>query len=423
MLAGASGSRPEEEAVLSMQSHPSQQRSTSSMRWLPGLLLTTFVIGTDDFIIAGILPEIAADFEVSEAAAGQLVTVFSLVYAFAAPLMAIATARLPRKRLIVGGLAVFAVINVVTVFAPSYSAMMGLRVAAALVAAAISPVAFAVAGSLAPAGRTGSAIGAVAAGLTVSLVIGVPLGSWVGGLLGWHATFILVAALTALAVAATALTLPRIPGTPEASVRERLVLLRRPAVLTCVIGTVIGATSGLMPYIFIAPIIGDLTSADRSSMPVAIGLYGLAGAAGTVIGGLLNDRWGTDRAVVGLLMLILGSVIGMVAVGLLFDGKSPFWLMAALIVLWGAAGWAYNPPMNARALQLAGSAGTEAIALNTSGLYIGIALAGVIGGGALNLAGGVAVLIAASGIGLINLVFMAVVVRHFPSTLTASTGD
>ncbi|WGP07833.1 MFS transporter [Bacillus subtilis] len=385
------------------------------MAWLPGLLLTTFVIGTDDFIIAGILPEIAADFEVSEAAAGQLVTVFSLVYAAAAPVMAVATARLPRKRLIVGGLAVFALINAATVFAPSYAVLIGLRVAAALVAATISPAAFAIAGTLAPAGRTGRAIGTVAAGLTVSLVIGVPLGSSIGGAFGWRATFILVAVLTALAVAVTALTLPRMPEMPVIGVRERLVLLRRPAILTCVIGTIIGATSGLMPYIFIAPIIGDLSTAERSLIPVAIGLYGLAGAAGTVIGGLLNDRWGTDRAVIGLLVVVLGSMIAMMTVGLVFDGVAPFWLLAGLIVVWGVSGWGYNPPMNARALQLAGAAGTEAIALNTSGLYIGIALAGAIGGGALNLAGGVAVLIAASGIGLINLVFMTLAVRRYPS--------
>lgn len=402
--------------------HPphSTQRSTS-MTWLPGLLLTTFVIGTDDFIIAGILPEIAADFEVSEAAAGQLVTVFSLVYAAAAPVMAVATARLPRKKLIVGGLALFAVINLATVFAPSYGTLMALRVLAALVAATISPAAFAIAGTLAPAGRTGRAIGTVAAGLTVSLVVGVPLGSWIGGAFGWHATFVLVAVLTALAVAVTALSLPRLPDTPLVGVRERLVVLRRPAVLTCVIGTIIGAASGLMPYIFIAPMIADVSSADRSLVPVAIGLYGLAGAAGTVIGGLLNDRWGTDEAVIGLLLVVLGSTIAMTAIGLVFGGLAPFWLLAALIVVWGVAGWAYNPPMNARALQLADPAGTEAIALNTSGLYIGIALAGAIGGGALSLAGGVAVLIAASGLGVVNLIFMIVAVRRYPSVPVSQT--
>ncbi|GAA2594686.1 MFS transporter [Dactylosporangium fulvum] len=391
------------------------------MTWLPGLLLTTFVIGTDDFIIAGILPEIATDFDVSEAVAGQLVTVFSLVYAAAAPVMAVVTARLPRKRLIVGGLAVFAVVNLVTVFAPNYAALMALRVAAALVAATISPAAFAIAGRLAPEGRTGRAIGTVAAGLTVSLVIGVPLGSWIGGTFGWHATFVLVAVLTTIAVAVTALTLPGLSETSVAGVRERLVLLRRPAVLACVIGTIIGATSGLMPYIFIAPLIGDVSGAERSLVPVAIGLYGLAGAAGTVIGGRLNDHWGTDRAVIALLVVVLGSTIAMTMTGIAFGGSAPFWLLAALIVVWGGAGWAYNPPMNARALQLAGAAGTEAIALNTSGLYIGIALAGAIGGGALNLAGGIAVLLAASGIGLINLVVMTVAVRRYPSVPMAQS--
>lgn len=156
---------------------PHSTATTASMRWLPGLLLATFVIGTDDFIIAGILPELAVDFDVTEAAAGQLVTVFSLVYAVAAPVMALLTARLSRRKLIVGGLTVFALVNAATVFAPSYAALMALRVAAALVGATITPAAFATAGSLAPPERSGRAIGVVAAGLTVSLIVGVPVGS------------------------------------------------------------------------------------------------------------------------------------------------------------------------------------------------------------------------------------------------------
>src|SRR5688500_12240096 len=123
--------------------------------WLVGLLLTTFVIGTDDFIIAGILPAISADLSVSEAAAGQLVTVFLITCAVAAPIMAVVTARLPRKMLIVGGLTVFALINFVTAFVTVYPLLMVLRVLAALVAATVSPAAFGVAGALAAPERVG----------------------------------------------------------------------------------------------------------------------------------------------------------------------------------------------------------------------------------------------------------------------------
>lgn len=359
--------------------HPSSTAG-QSMAWLPGLLMATFVIGTDDFIIAGILPELAVAFEVSEPVAGQLVTVFSLVYAVTAPVMALLTARLSRRVLLVGGLVVFALVNIVTVVAPNYGALMGLRVAAAIVGAAITPAAFATAGALAPPDRTGRAVGVVAAGLTASLVIGVPLGSWIGGVFGWQATFLLVAALTLLAVPVTAVTLPQMPNGTSASIRDRLVLLRRPAVHSCVIGTVIGATAGFMPYTFIAPVLTDVTGVDRSLVPVAIGVIGIAGALGTVIGGRLNDRWGADRTILIFLSAIAGATILLAISGPAFGGQAPFWIVAVLLAVWGAAVWGCNPPMNTRALSVAGAAGTEAVALNTSGLYIGIAAAGGIGG-------------------------------------------
>src|SRR5690625_730226 len=147
---------------------------------LLGLTLVTFVFGTDDFIIAGILPEIARDQQVSEAAAGQLVTVFSITYALAAPPLAVATARLPRKPLLLAGLVLFAGLNLLTALAPGFAVLMALRVSAALVAAAISPAAFAMAARLAAPEQVGRAVGMVAAGLTISLFVGVPLGSLLG---------------------------------------------------------------------------------------------------------------------------------------------------------------------------------------------------------------------------------------------------
>src|SRR5690625_3889340 len=148
--------------------------------WLLCLMLSTFVIGADDFIIAGSLPEIARDQQVSEAATGQLVTVFSVTYALAAPPLAVATARLPRKPLVLVGLGIFALLNVLTALAPTFAALLALRVTAALVAASISPVVFAMAARIAAPDRVGRAVGMVAAGLSISLFVGVPLGSVLG---------------------------------------------------------------------------------------------------------------------------------------------------------------------------------------------------------------------------------------------------
>ncbi|MFF2022908.1 MFS transporter [Streptomyces sp. NPDC058171] len=403
-----------------------EEVATSTPRgsgWLVGLLLTTFVIGTDDFIIAGVLPAISRDLEVSEGAAGQLVTVFSITYAVACPILAVVTARVPRKALIVGGLAVFAVVNFGTALTNSFGALMVLRVVAALVAAALSPAAFAVVGRLAPPERTGRAIGTVAAGLTVSLVVGVPFGSWLSGVAGWEATFVAVGAFTCLAVGVTALTLPRMPQARVVTVAERLRLLRRPPVLLCVLGTMLAATGGLMPYIYLAPVTHDLTGVDGRYVGVFIAIVGVSGALGTVWGGRLTDRWGVDRTLLAAFGGVAAATAVLLAIGGLGRGAAPVWLVCLALVLWGVPGWANNPPMNARALHAGGDAATEALALNTSGLYAGIALAGALGGGTVNAFGGTGVLVVSCLAGLVTVLVMALSVRRYPSPGRASRTD
>ena len=383
--------------------------------WLLCLLLVTFVIGTDDFIIAGLLPAIAADLHVSEAAAGQLVTIFSIIYAVAAPPIAVATARWPRKTLIVGGLLVFAALNIATAFAPTYAVLMVLRVLAALVAASITPAVFGMAGRLAAPERVGQAMGVVAAGLTVSLFVGVPIGSLLGTTFGWRSTFVAVALLTVAVLIACAALLPRLSGAPEIGVRQQLSILSRPAILTCVIGTVMGASGGLLVYTYIGPITEALSGKGGVMLAVFIGTVGVAGAIGTFVGGRLTDLWGADRTLIVTFALLVLATVGLSTIGLLGQGAAPIWMVIATLAVYGFAGWGFNPPMNTRALNLAADAGTEAVALNTSGLYVGIAIAGALGGAAVTVFGGTGAAIAAAGIGLVTLVVMSLSIRFYPS--------
>ncbi|WP_040710408.1 MFS transporter [Nocardiopsis potens] len=392
-----------------------RQSGAAGTGWPVCLLLAAFVIGTDDFVIAGVLPEIAAEQGVGEAAAGQLVTVFSITYALAAPVIAVATARWPRKTLIVGGLSVFALINVVTAAAPSYPALMALRVAAALVAASITPAVFGMAGRLAAPGRVGWAMGVVSAGLTVSLFLGVPIGSLLGTWFGWRSTFVAVALLTALVAAASAALLPGLPGAPQTGVRGRLRALTRPALLTCVLGTAMGASGGLLTYTYIGPISHDLSGRGGWMLAVFIGVVGAAGAVGTFAGGRLTDRWGADRALLGAFALLAAAIAALAVIGLAGQGAAPVWLVAAALAVYGFAGWGFSPPMNARVLLLAGDAGTEAVALNTSALYVGVSVAGAVGGGAVALYGGTGAAVAAAAIAAVTLGVMAASVRRFPS--------
>ncbi|GAA1098889.1 MFS transporter [Nocardiopsis metallicus] len=385
--------------------------------WLVCLVLIAFAVGTDDLVIAGLLPVIAHDLDVSVAAAGQLVTVFSLTYAMAAPPLAVATARTPRRTLLLGGLALFALANLVTALAPTYTVLMAMRVVAALIAAVLTPAAFATAARLAPPDRTGRAVGAVAAGLTVALFLGVPIGALLGSALGWRSAFVAVALLTCAVLVASALRLPQLPGAPEAGVRQQLRQLGRPAVLICVTGTVAGATCGFMTYTYIAPIAGDLTGAGVSALAPLIAVVGVAGAAGTLLCGRATDRWGADRVLLATFAGMVATSLAMASLGSL-GGAAPVWALGGVLALWGFAAWGFAAPMSARLLHLAGEAGTEALALNTGGLYVGTAVAGAAGGAVVAGYGGAGVPVAATLVGLAALAFMALSVRLFPAPAT-----
>ncbi|PRX99048.1 MFS transporter [Allonocardiopsis opalescens] len=384
------------------------------------LLLASFAVGTDDFVVAGVLPEISAGLRVSEAAAGQLVTVFSITYAPAAPVIAVLTARLPRRALFTAATAVFALANAAAALAPDYPVLMACRVLAALAAAAITPAAFAIAAATAPEGRTGRAVGTVAAGLTLALALGVPLGTWLGGAYGWRSTFVFVAVLACAVLAAAPVLLPPLPGAEPVGAGGRLRLLARPPVLLGAVGTVIGATGGLMTYTYIAPIARELSGADTAGLAVMIAVLGAAGAVGTVLGGRATDRWGADRALLATLAGQVAATAALAVIGLLGGGGVPLPVTAAVFACWGLAGWAFNPPMNTRSLRLAGPAGTEAVALNTSALYVGIALGGAVGGAAVAGYGGTGVAVAATAIGLAAIVLMAVSVARHPSAPEAA---
>ncbi|WP_017582742.1 MFS transporter [Nocardiopsis valliformis] len=382
--------------------------------WLVCLVLIAFAVGTDDLVIAGLLPVIAHDLNVSVAAAGQLVTVFSLTYAVAAPPLAVATARAPRRTLLLGGLALFALANLITALAPTYTVLMAMRVVAALIAAVLTPAAFAMAARLASPDRTGRAVGAVAAGLTIALFLGVPIGALLGSAFGWRSAFVAVALLTCAVLVASALRLPQLSGAPEVGVRQQLRQLGRPAVLMCVTGTVAGATCGFMTYTYIAPIAGDLTGAGGPALAPLIAVVGVAGAVGTLLCGRATDRWGADRVLLATFAGMVATSLATAALGSL-GGAASVWALGGVLALWGFAAWGFAAPMSTRLLRLAGDAGTEALALNTGGLYVGTAVAGAAGGAVVAGYGGAGVPVAATLVGLAALAFMALSVRWFPA--------
>ncbi|SHG92184.1 MFS transporter [Streptoalloteichus hindustanus] len=383
---------------------------------LLSLLLSSFAVGTDDFVVGGLLPEIAADLGVTESVAGQLVTVFSVVYALGAPVMAGLTARLRRRRALLVGSAVFVVVNLATAVLPGYPAVLAARVVAALAAAAITPLCFTTAADVAEPDRRGRALSMVAVGLTLAMVAGTPLGVLVAGQFGWRASFVFVAALSTVALVGLAVALPDLPPAPHVPLSRKLAVLRRPVVLLGLASTVVAASGGLMLTTYLAPVLREAAGVTGDLLAVAYSCAGVAGALGAMLGGRATDRFGAERS---LRAAILGHAAALALLAGLTALRAPWWLALASVGVWGFVGWGFNPPMQARLLALAPHAAAEVVALNSSALYLGTAVGGGLGGVLLATAGPAAVPAVGAVLQLVALALVAVPVSRTARAVAA----
>jgi DHA1 family inner membrane transport protein len=372
--------------------------------WLLTLFLLAFSFGTDDLVIAGILPDISRDLDVSVAASGQLVTVFALTFALGAPVAAFLTSRLPRRQVLIGAAAVFALANVGAALAPAYGPLLVARIISGLAAATASPAAFAIAATAAPEGRQGRFLAVVGAGLTTSLVAGVPAGTWIGGELGWRATMLFVAAIAVVAGLGLLLTLPPLPGGEVAGLKDRLAPLRRPGTAAALLAMIPSAAGGMMSYVYVTEIVGRIGGIRGSAVAPLITAVGLAGIVGAFVGGRLVDALGALRTLMIFLGGVLAAPVLMVLLGLA-GGPYPVPVVASVLVFYGLATWGIAPATQAWLLGRGDGPGAanELIALNNSAMFLGFSLAGGIGGLVLETNGPLAVPATAAGCVLVSL--------------------
>jgi len=377
------------------------------------LALGTFAIGTDGFVIAGVLPGIARDTHATLGAAGLLVNAFALVYAIAAPLLTAASARVERRTILIAGMLVLAASNAAAGLAPGYGWLMGARVAAAIGAAMYSPIALATAVQLSPASRRGRAVSLVLAGMTVSLVLGVPLGSLLGALGSWRWTFGLVAGLAAASGLGVAVLLPCVPAGPASSLASRLALLRRPAVVANLGATFVWITGAFTAYTYIAPILAGATSWRGPTTSALLLLYGAAAFAGNALGGRAADRWGARRSIVVALTSLVASLA---AVGYATHIGPPDGVPVVIVglIAWAAAGWSLTPAQSHRLVAMTPAAGPEVLSLNTSAVYFGIAAGAALGGQVLTRLGPALLGPAAAGLELLALLVVVSVRSRTP---------
>jgi MFS transporter, DHA1 family, inner membrane transport protein len=333
-----------------------------------------FAIGTDSFVVAGVLNQISTSLGVSVALAGQMVTLYALSFALLSPVIAATAAHWPRKRLLLAGLAVFVIGNVVTATAPSIELVLASRLLAGLGAAMFSPTATATGASLVPAERRGRALAIVVAGLSSATALGAPLGTFIGGFLDWRATMWFVAAIGTLGAVGVAWRLPEIPVPPAVSLVQRLAPLRDARVLLTLLTTLLVYAGLFLVYTFIGSSFDRATGGDARVLAGLLLLWGVAATIGNLAAGHLTDRFGSRR--------IINWAIGIVAVDFVLLPWTSASLATAVpaLVVWGLCGWGLFVPQQHRLINITPAAAPLLLGLNSAALYVGVSASGLMGG-------------------------------------------
>jgi DHA1 family inner membrane transport protein len=336
--------------------------------------LGTFAIGTDSFVMSGILPTIAHDLNITVASAGLMGTVFSITYALCSPILATATSNLPRKRLLLLAIAIFTLGNILAALAPNFAFMLFARVVTACGAALFTPTAAAAVAALVPAERRGQALSIVVGGQTVSIVLGVPLGIIISSSLFWRGTFWFIAVLGGIALVGLLALFPNVASPPAVSLRQRLAFLRQPAIVVILCTTFFWMIGAFTVYTYLGLFLQQITHVDGSLMSVFFLGFGLLSVVGNMIGGFGADRWGARRTIIiGLIGLAL-ALFMLPWIGTTFPG------MILDLGLWGATGWMVAVPQQHRLIAAAPSATGVVLSLNASVLLLGNGLGAAFGG-------------------------------------------
>jgi DHA1 family inner membrane transport protein len=331
------------------------------------------VIGSGAFVVSSLVTPMAADLGTSVAGAGQAMTAYALSTAALAPILLIATGRWPRRSALLAALALFASGNLVCALAPNLATLLAGRVLMG-VGAAFTPIAAGIAIALSEPVRRGQALAYVFLGMSLSYVIGIPLGAWLGLAWGWRWT-VAAAGVVALGVLGLiAWRVPRDVKAPGASFAGLGALLTQPGVTWPLAMTLLYFTAIFSVFSFIGPVLQALNETTANRLAITLALFGVAGAVGTVVGGWANDRFGARRT----LIVQLGVLAAMLATVPLTTGVYP--LTLAALLMWGMAGFGMMAPQQSRLADAAGAQAPLALSLNTSMLYGGTAIGAVVGG-------------------------------------------
>jgi predicted MFS family arabinose efflux permease len=365
----------------------------------------TFLMGTTEFVIAGLLPEMAGDLGVGVSQAGLLITAFAVGMIVGSPTMAIATLHLPQRSTLILALAVFSLGHVVAALSSSFTVVLLARVVTALATGAFWSVGAVVATTAVGPANSSRAMGVMIGGLTLANVIGVPLGSFIGHFTGWRGPFWALALLSAAAAAVIGRLIPAQHEREVPSLRAEFGALRQGRLWLALGASTLIMGGVLATYSYITPLLTERAGIPEGAVPLVLIAFGLGALGGVTTGGRLGDRR-------PLATTITAAAATALVLLLLIPLSSNSMATVVLVFLMGLTGFAVNPVVSALAMRFAGSAPTLAAALSTSAFNVGIAVgswaAGLALASPLGLAGPPAVGAVISVLTLVPLIALAV---------------
>lgn len=340
---------------------------------LVALATSAFAIGTTEFVIMGLLPEVARDLHVTIPGAGLLITAYALGVAVGAPILAMLTSKLPRKHALLWLMGIFILGNLLCAVSPSYGVLMAARVVTSFAHGSFFGIGAVVAAGLVAPERRASAIALMFTGLTLANVLGVPFGTALGQWLDWRATFWAVTGLGVIAAIAIARLVPAAGHGEALDMKREVKVLAEPQVLIALAMTVLGFGGVFVAFTYIAPLLTEVTGFSSKAVSPILLLFGVGLTLGNMLGGKLADK----RLIPALLGILAALSLALIALGLVSHAK-----VATVIVifLWGMAAFATVPGLQMRVVEKAAAAPNLASTLNIGAFNLGNAMGAWLGG-------------------------------------------
>jgi len=337
------------------------------------LALGTFAIGTDSYVVAGILPQVGKSFSTGVAAAAQFVSVYSLSYAVFTPVMATIAANWPRRRVLLLGLAAFVASNALTAMAPTFALALAGRALAGFGGALFVPAASAAATALVPPERRGRALAIVLAGLSGATALGAPIGTLIASVGDWRTTLWFVAALGALAAAGVRASLPGMSAAARVTLRERFAPLWDLRVAATLGTTLLVMFGVFLVYTYLSVVFDRATAGKGPLLALLMSIWGIGATTGSLKAGGLTDRYG-NRRVLNVAVTILA-----IDFALLPWTSATLGSAAVALAVWGMCGWGLVVSQQHRLVALDPGLAPLLIALNASAIYLAIGASGAAG--------------------------------------------